>query len=95
MGFELSPGYPKCELEPLIEADWTVWDGDRVFAHGLDKGKSGNFEAGACYLARTIGAFKGEFKHKYVVEVKFMKDGAPLNVTNPRLVVTIVTGNSF
>jgi len=95
MGFELSPGYPQCRLEPLIEADWTVWEGDHVVAHGLDKGKSGDFEAGACYLARTIGTFAGESKHKYVVEVKLTKDGTPLNVTNPRIVVIIVTENAF
>ena len=69
MGFELSPGYPQCKLDSLIEANWNVWDGDRVVAHGFDKGKSGDFEAGACYFARTIREFTGVSKHKYVVEV--------------------------
>ena len=64
-----------------------MFDGDRVVAHGSDKGWSNSFSAGASYLSRYIGHFKGEAKHRYVVEVRFTKDGGTLNVTNPRLVV--------
>ncbi|MGA3046636.1 MAG: hypothetical protein ABSD67_08445 [Terracidiphilus sp.] len=95
MGFQLSPGYPVCKDEPLIEVEWTVWDGEQTVAHGVDEGRSEAFEAGACYFARVIGEFTGKSKHKYVVEVKVKKDATPLNVTNPRLVVTVVTGNAF
>ena len=95
MGFQLSPGYPVCKDEPLIELEWTVWDGEQVVAHGIDKDRSEAFEAGACYLARVIGEFNGKSKHKYFAEVKVKKDATPLNVTNPRLVVTVVTGNAF
>jgi len=95
MGFELSPGYPVCRSEPLIEAEWSVWDGERVVAHGIDKGRSHAYEAGACYFGRFLGDFDGESGHKYSVEVKIIKDASLLNVTNPRLVVTIVTGNAF
>ena len=95
MGFELSPGYPQCRLESLIEADWTVWDGDRAVARGSDKTKSGDFEAGACYLGRFMGKFEGESKHKYVVEIKFTKDGTPLNLTNPRLIVDLDNPYAF
>jgi hypothetical protein len=95
MGFQLSPGYPVCHAEPLIETEWRVWDGEKIVARGIDKGKSEAFEAGACYFARTLGQFTGKANRKYVVEVKVTKDGTPLNATNPHLVVTIVTGNAF
>jgi hypothetical protein len=32
----------------------------------------------------------GESGKKYVVEVKFTKDGTPLNVANPHLIVILV-----
>ncbi len=38
-------------------------------------------------MDRYLGQFDGEANKKYVVEVKFIKDGTPLNKFNPRLVV--------
>jgi len=97
MGFTLIPTDPAsntCRVEPLIELEWSVFDGDRVVAHGSDEGWSNSFAAGSSYLSRYIGHFMGEAKHKYVVAVKFTKDGSELNVTNPRLVIEL-PGFSF
>lgn len=90
-GLRVSPlGPTKQHLHrerPLIELEWRVLDGDRIVAHGSDRGWSNNFEAGARDLSRYVGHFMGESKRKYVVEVRFSRDGSALNVTNPRLVV--------
>jgi hypothetical protein len=62
MGFALIPSDDRCTLEPLIEAEWTVLDGDRVVAHGLNKGRNNDFEGGACYLGRFLGEFAGRVR---------------------------------
>jgi hypothetical protein len=72
--------------DPLLRADWTVWDGDHV----VDKGTIPN--RCACkfedkYIYKLFGSFGGEAGRKYVVEVKFTKDGTPLNVAHPHLIV--------
>jgi len=87
MGFGVVPPSDHCRSEAVLEADWKVFDGDRVVAQGSAKGMSPDFEAGKDYLRRYIGRFDGESKHKYVVKVTFTKDGSSLDVTNPRLIV--------
>ncbi len=95
MGFQLIPSDNDCKVEPVIEVDWKVLDGDRIVAHGHDAGKSTAFEADRCYLARIIGEFEGERKHKYVLEVTFTKDETPLNPYDPHLVLLMDTGLSM
>lgn len=95
MGFEMSPGYPVCHSEPLIDAEWSVWDGNQIVAQGKDKGKSPAFEGGPCYFGRFLGGFMGRSKHTYVVKVKFIKDASYLNVTDPHLVVWHVSESGF
>ena len=73
--------------DPLLQADWTVWDGDNI----VDKRTIPN--RCACkfenkHIYKFLGSFQGEAGKKYVVEVKFTKDGTPLNVANPHLIVT-------
>jgi hypothetical protein len=73
--------------DPLLRADWTVRDGDRIVEHGSVPDRC------ACkfdnrFVFKIIGKFAGEAGKKYVVEVKFTKDGTPLNVANPHLIVT-------
>jgi hypothetical protein len=87
MGFGVVPPTDKCRAQAVVEVEWRVLDGETVVAHGSDGGISGQFEAGKDYLARYIGDFQGQSKHKYVVELTFTKDGSSLNVTNPRLIV--------
>lgn len=72
--------------DPLLRADWKVWDGDQV----VDKGSIPDrceckFEDK--YIYKFLGSFAGEAGRKYIVEVKFTKDGTPLNVANPHLIV--------
>jgi len=65
---------------PPAESGWLITPED-------SGGIGSEFEAGKDYIARYIGDFQAESKHKYVVEVTFTKDGSSLNVTNPRLIV--------
>jgi hypothetical protein len=78
--------FKECTNEPLVEADWTVWKGEHIVSKGLSSG----FGAAAFtnkYLFKFLGSFPGEAADKYVVEVKFTKDGSPLNVANPHLII--------
>jgi hypothetical protein len=72
--------------DPLLRADWAVWDGERIVDHGSIPDRC------ACafedkHIFKLLGSFGGEAGKKYVVEVKFTKDGTPLNVANPHLIV--------
>ena len=72
--------------DPLLRADWTVWDEGHVVSSG-----SSTTKADAKYtnkhIFKFLGSFGGEARKKYVVEVNFTKDGTPLNVANPHLIV--------
>jgi hypothetical protein len=56
----------------------------------LDRGSSTTI-AGAKftkkYIFKFLGNFGSEAGKRYVLEVKFTKDGTPLNVANPHLIV--------
>ena len=72
--------------DPLLRADWTVLEDGQVVKSG-----SSTTRADASYTKENIFKFIGSFPalagKKYVVEVKFTKDGTPLNVANPHLIV--------
>lgn len=74
-------------VDTLLEADWIVWDGDRAVAHGSVSGVDSHATATRELLTRQIGDFKGERHKRYRLEVTFTKDGKPLSVTHPRLIV--------
>jgi len=95
MGFILNSLDDSCKVEPVIESNWRVLDGDRVVANGRADGKSTDFESDACYMGRFIGDFQGESKRKYVLEVTFTKDGTVLDANHPHLVVLMDTGLSM
>ena len=88
MGFGVVPPTDKCRAQAVLEVEWRVLDGENVVAHGSAGGMSPEFEADKYHIARYIGQFQGQSKHKYVVELTFTKDGSSLNVTNPRLIVS-------
>ncbi|MGB6974362.1 MAG: hypothetical protein WBD67_06740 [Terracidiphilus sp.] len=73
--------------DPLLRADWTVWSEGQVVSSG-----SSTTKADAAFTKENIFKFLGKFPaeagKKYVLEVKFTKDGTPLNVANPHLIVT-------
>jgi hypothetical protein len=84
-------GYPNhCGMfhfDRLLDADWALRDGDRIVAQGSVHDYDSDYGASQQYLDRYLGTFVGEKNKKYVLEVKFTRDGTPLNITNPRLVV--------
>jgi hypothetical protein len=74
-------------IETLLEAEWTVWDGDHAVAHGSVHGVDSSVTGTKELLTKQIGDFVGEKDKQYVLEVRFTKDGTPLNVTSPHLIV--------
>jgi len=70
----------------VVEAEWKVLDGQRIVAQGTATG-FGDMAWSDSFIDRYLGAFTGEANKRYVVEVKFTKDGTPLKEMNPRLVV--------
>ncbi len=72
--------------DPLLRADWTVLEDGQVVKSG-----SSTTQGDAKYTKENIFKFIGSFPalagKKYVVEVKFTKDGTPLNVANPHLII--------
>lgn len=79
----------KANKECSLKANWTVLDGEHMVAQGSSTGENDG-EYTDKYIFKFLGKFMGESDKKYVVEVKFTKDGTPLNVTNPHLIVILV-----
>jgi hypothetical protein len=72
--------------DPLLRADWAVWEGEHIVAQGSIPDRCGcKFDDK--YIFKFLGSFPGEAGKKYVVKVKFTRDGTPLNVANPHLIV--------
>jgi hypothetical protein len=73
--------------DPLLRADWAVLENGKTVSSG-----SSTTHADAKSTRDNIFKFLGKFPaldgKKYVLEVKFTKDGTPLNIANPRLIVT-------
>jgi hypothetical protein len=86
-------GHPsKCAMvhwDNVIEAEWKVLDGERIIAQGTATG-FGDMAWSDSFMDRYLGVFTGEANKKYVVEVKFTKDGTPLNEFKPRLIVRMI-----
>ena len=82
-----------CEMfhfDMVVEAEWKVFDGQRIVAQGTTAGTHGDMAWSDDIMDRYLGVFNGEANKKYVVEVKFTKDGTPLKELNPRLVVRMI-----
>jgi hypothetical protein len=73
--------------DPVLRADWTVWEEGQIVSSG-----SSTTNTDAKFTKENIFKFLGKFPalsgKKYVLEVKFTKDGTALNVANPHLIVT-------
>lgn len=75
--------------DPLLRADWTVWNEGKIVSSGSSTTKAdGAFTKENIF--KFLGKFPAEVGKKYILEVKFTKDGTPLNVANPHLIVTRV-----
>lgn len=76
-----------CERDdPIVQADWTVWENGRLVEWGSMRDCCGSsFTKENIY--KRIGSFPLEAGKNYVVQVHFTKDGSALNVANPHLIV--------
>jgi hypothetical protein len=75
-----------CKGEPMLKADWKVWDSSVLVAQGTSSERAHDrYENHAVY--KFIGQFLGAAGKQYEVEVNFLRDGTPLNVTDPHLIV--------
>jgi hypothetical protein len=72
--------------DPLLRADWTVWNEGQVVSSGSSTTKAADMYT-KDYIFKFLGSFPALSGKKYLVEVKFTKDGTPLNVANPHLIV--------
>lgn len=76
--------------DPLLRAEWTVWDGDRLVSTGTST-TAHDAKFTKDHIFKFLGMFVAqEAGRRYVVEVKFTRDAAPLNVANPHLIVVPV-----
>ena len=89
IGGNRNPSKSHCAMfhfDLVLEAEWKVLDGEHVVAQGTATG-FGDMAWSDSFMDRYLGEFTGDANKKYVVEVKFTKDGTPLKDLNPRLVV--------
>lgn len=76
-----------CEKDdPILRADWTVWLDGRIVQWGSIPDNCGCKFAAEDFF-KQIGSFPLEKGKKYVVQVHFTKDGTPLNIANPHLII--------
>jgi hypothetical protein len=76
-----------CEKDdPIIRADWTVWEDGRIVEWGSIPDTCGCIFTND-NIFKQVGSFPLEAGKNYVVQVHFTRDGSPLNVANPHLIV--------
>ncbi len=95
LGLQSAMPDPNCNKEPLLQADWVVWDEGQVVDHGSVHRRDGRGGWADASIDRFLGHFVGERNKKYVLEVKFTRDGSALNVTNPHLIVMMTKPTDF
>jgi hypothetical protein len=77
----------KCDKDPLLQVDWILRDHEEVVAQGCVHVADSHGGWSNDSIERYIGGFGGEGKKKYVLELRFTKDGSALNVADPHLIV--------
>lgn len=95
LGLHLASPDPNCNREPLLQADWAVWDEGQVVDHGSVHRRDGRGGWADASIDRYLGHFVGERNKRYVLEVKFTTDGSALNATNPHLIVMMTKSTDF
>jgi hypothetical protein len=76
-----------CEKDdPIVRADWSVWEDRGIVEWGSMRDCCGSSFTKE-NICKQIGSFPLEAGKKYVVQVHFTKDGSPLNIANPHLIV--------
>jgi hypothetical protein len=82
-----TPEKKDCEKDdPIVQADWTVWEDGRIVEFGSIPDNCGCIFTGE-NIFKQVGSFPLEAGKNYVVQVHFTKDGSRLNVANPHLIV--------
>ncbi|MGD0346329.1 MAG: hypothetical protein ABSA85_06210 [Terracidiphilus sp.] len=77
-----------CNEEQLLQADWTVRDGNkRIVAQGAFHQRGMQCVYLNDFILKYIGYFKGERGGTYTLEVKFTEDASALNACDPQLIV--------
>jgi hypothetical protein len=72
--------------DPIVRAEWTVWNRGQIVHWGsIPDGCGCAFTDKNIF--KLLGSFPAEAGKTYVVQVHFTKDGKPLNVANPHLIV--------
>jgi len=72
--------------DPIVRADWTVWEDGRIVEWGSIPDNCGCIFTNE-NIFKQVGSFPLEAGKNYVVQVHFTKDGSPLNVASPHLIV--------
>ena len=75
--------------EPLLQAKWTLWSEGKIVAQGSSDDHKGWGGWGNKTVERNLGIFKTKSGRKYVLQMDFTKDGTPLAITDPRLVIEV------
>jgi hypothetical protein len=89
-------GINHCNGEQVLQADWTVRDENRrIVAQGAFHKRGMQCVYQQKFILKYIGYFKGERGGTYTLDVKFTKDGSPLNVCDPQLIVMRVGGHDY
>lgn len=76
-----------CEKDdPIVRADWTVWEDGRIVEFGSTRDCCDSIFTND-NIFKQVGSFPLEAGKSYVVQLHFTRDGSPLNVANPHLIV--------
>ena len=88
LGISVGPaGQNHCVEEPLIQANWVLWNDGRIVDHGYsDNDRDGGW---GDTIERDIGVFNAEEGKRYVLVINVTKDGAPLAAADPHLIVRV------
>lgn len=89
-------GINHCHGGQLLQADWTVKDGKkRIVAQGGFHQRGMQCVYLKDFILKYIGYFKGERGGIYTLEIRFTKDGSPLNICDPQLIVMRTGGGDY
>lgn len=72
--------------DPVVRADWTVWEDGQIVHWGSIPDNCGCIFTNK-NIFKQVGSFPLEAGKKYVVQVHFTMDGSSLNPANPHLLV--------
>ena len=72
--------------DPLLRAEWVAWEDGHVVLTGAST-ITGDEMYDKKYIFKFIGSFPALSGKKYVVEVKFTREGTPLDIANPHLII--------